>query len=274
MILQDLFQNFNSEPGFWMRVVAIILVAGSVYGYMYQRMRRMRKIEEERTEMNKRIAGMELRALRSQMNPHFIFNSLNSIQHLMMTGEIEKSQKYLTRFAKLMRSILNISRRSFVELADELQMLNLYLELESLRFGNQFRYIINVDGRLDTESCRIPSMLIQPFLENAIWHGLMHKDGGRLLELLISPEDNRPGRLLCVIQDNGIGRKSAMEHKSNTRQDGPSMGMEVTRERLEVMSAIDQKPYDLQISDLSDSKGMPSGTRVELRIPYNVSGRK
>src|SRR6476619_5515336 len=151
---------------------------------------------------------MEMQALRAQMNPHFIFNSLNSINRFILQNNKAEATEYLTKFSKLIRMILNCSANATVSLAEDLEALQLYLELECLRFDNEFIYKITCDPELDTDFIRVPPMLLQPFVENAIWHGLMNKEGEGHLWININQEDSA---LICTITDDGIGRKKAAE---------------------------------------------------------------
>lgn len=220
-----------------------------------------------RTELERKNIEIEQRLLRTQMNPHFIFNSLNSINSFITSNNPATAQSFLTKFAKLMRYILDNSRKSVVPVEDEMNTLQLNLELEQLRFGNRFDFNIEVDELIDIENTYITPMLIQPFVENAIIHGVANKEGQGLIEVKLKIEGNA---MHCVIQDNGIGREKAMELKN---QSGiarhKSLGMQVTRERLELLK---EKSVDvsLDFSDLRDPSGNASGTRIDLRIPYET----
>jgi LytS/YehU family sensor histidine kinase len=166
----------------------------------------IKKKQRLKSEYEKKLANVEMSALLAQMNPHFLFNSLNSIDSYIIRNESKKASEYLNNFARLMRLILQNSRSNYINLKDELEALELYMQMESLRFKNKFCYSIAIDENVESSSIVIPPMLIQPYVENAIWHGLMHKTNGTegLVKINISKNADD---LLCVIEDNGIGRK-------------------------------------------------------------------
>lgn len=215
-------------------------------------------------EYDKRVAEVRLTALRAQMNPHFIFNCLNAIDNYILKNDIEVASKYLNKFARLIRSILSVSDRNFVSLQMELDLLNNYIELENLRFEEKFLFVINVGHDIDSEEIEIPSMLIQPFVENAIVHGLAHKKGIKKLSITISLKNTD---LLCAIEDNGIGRPEAQKIKNAKTQTHESKGMKVTEGRLELLQQQIKEKGLVNVFDLSDSNGVASGTRVEILIP-------
>ena len=220
-----------------------------------------------KSRYEKKLANVEMTALLAQMNPHFLFNSLNSIDSYIIRNESKKASEYLNNFARLMRLILQNSRSNYISLKDELETLELYLQMEGLRFKDKFEYEIHVDEDIDTTSTMIPPMLIQPYVENAIWHGLMHKNNGAIgkVEILINKKENR---LLCVVQDNGIGRQKAQEikaQKSTNRK--RSMGMQITQDRIEMINKLYDTNTSMKITDLQDNEGNAEGTRVELVIP-------
>jgi LytS/YehU family sensor histidine kinase len=207
-------------------------------------------------------------ALLAQMNPHFLFNSLNSIDSYIIRNESGKASEYLNNFARLMRLILQNSRSNYISLKDELEALDLYLQMESLRFRDKFQYRIHVDETLDAASVVIPPMLIQPYVENAIWHGLMHKkDGGcGVVEIHISQD--RENNLVCIVRDNGIGRVRAEAIKAqNPGNRKKSMGMQITRDRIEMINKLYNSSTEVKITDLVDAEGQPAGTEVRLVIP-------
>jgi sensor histidine kinase YesM len=219
--------------------------------------------EKEKMEMNRKIITSELKALRAQMDPHFTFNSMNAIQHFIIKNDKESAQHYLVRFAQLIRRILDNSKSSYISVVDELDTLKLYLELESLRFGNSFTYEIIVDETISKANDCIPSMLIQPYLENAIWHGLMPKQGSGKIELKLSKTENI---ITCSIEDNGIGREKAMKY-SKSKHGHKSMGMQITRERLEILNFVHHAKLNVKITDLKNEKEEAAGTKVEIHIP-------
>jgi len=225
-----------------------------------------RRAEMEILKNRQQAAESRLQSLRLQMNPHFLFNALNSIQQMILANEELVATKYLSRFSKLLRSVLIHSDKETVTLKEELDILKLYIELESVRFKEAFRYSIDVDDDLDPEEVRIPTLLVQPFVENAIWHGLMHKEGDRHLRIAFSEEDDV---IRCVIEDNGIGRAKAGELKqiSGSDKKHTSKGIAVARERLLTLQKNGHPAGHIEFTDLTDDQGQPAGTRVDIRFP-------
>jgi tetratricopeptide (TPR) repeat protein len=224
------------------------------------------KIKEEISvkSFEKKIAESEMQALRAQMNPHFLFNSLNSINNFIIKNDQEQASEYLSKFSMLIRRVLSNSNSSRVTLANELEALELYIELESLRFNKKFEYTIDIGSEVEVDYIEIPPLLIQPYVENSIWHGLMHKQEG-LGELTISINQSDDA-LVCVVEDNGIGREAALEIKSKTAVKRKSFGMNITKERLKYINLKFKASTDIIIEDLKDCNGVATGTRVEIKI--------
>lgn len=223
---------------------------------------------KERNRM--RLEQLELKALRSQMNPHFIFNMLNAVQKYILENDKEASYRYLTRFSKLIRSFLENSRQTTISLKDELDLLRSYMEMEALRFRNKFTYEIEIDPSLDTAAVFIPSMLIQPYVENAIWHGIQHKETSGFVKL--SVQNNGNNMLLCRVQDNGIGRRKAGEIASASGSRHQPVGMTITQQRLELINQRLKQAVSVNFIDLDEeSPGSgATGTIVELIIAYST----
>ena len=261
--------SFRITPPYWLTwwfwlLVSIIVVFTTILIIRY-RLRVVRRKEREKLEQETIIATSKLKALKSQMNPHFIFNSLNSIQHFILNSNDGSAYKYLSKFAKLIRKILNNSEKSQVKIAEELETIELYLELEVLRFEGKFEYKIEVEKSVDAEYHAIPSMLIQPFVENAILHGIMPKKEGKGLLIINIKEEN--DSLICTISDNGIGRKKSRAIQALSIKDHKSMGMKITEERLAVLNKIHQSNMSIKITDLYDEEEKSMGTKVEIFIP-------
>ena len=217
-------------------------------------------------ENEKKQAELEMQALRAQMNPHFIFNCLSSINRFILKNESKAASNYLTRFSRLIRMVLINSQRSLISLDDELQMLELYLEMERLRFKNSFDYSITFLNTIDTDNIFIPPLLLQPFCENAIWHGLMHREGHGKLDIELSRANNI---INCIITDNGIGREKAEEMKSKTAEREKSMGLKITTERLALLNREKALHTFYEIEDLKDENANAVGTKVTLKIRLN-----
>jgi hypothetical protein len=222
------------------------------------------KQEQELASYQSRMAELEMQALRAQMNPHFIFNSLNSINRFILKNESEAASDYLTKFSKLIRLILQNSQSHSVSLEQELQALRLYIDMEMLRFEGQFDYQISLDPDLEIEELEVPPLVIQPYVENAIWHGLMHRQDKGYLEIALGRKN---GTLFCQITDDGVGRKRAAALKSKSASKNKSLGMQITAHRLELINALNDKATTVEVIDLVDSSGEACGTRVVLKIP-------
>jgi hypothetical protein len=251
-------------------LIACLLITSLVGFFIYKNLalkRRNEKLENLRgnAELQQHVTDLEMQALRAQMNPHFIFNCLSSINRFIFKNETEAASNYLTKFSRLIRMVLNNSKKPFINIDDEIEMLRLYLDLEKLRFKDAFEYNITFVNFFDTGNVFVPPLLLQPFAENAIWHGLMHKEGKGFLEIELGID----GKLLsCSITDNGIGRKRSAELKSKSAQKQKSMGLQITAERLALLNRNNDSRTFFRIEDVVDTHGMPAGTRVNLKINY------
>ena len=224
----------------------------------------LRHQRAELADINQQLVEVQLAALRSQMNPHFIFNALNSIKKFVIANEPINAEKYLGKFSKLIRSILDNSQSGMVTIEKELQLLRLYLDLEQLRFGSKLTYSIEVDEAIDTFDIRIPSMIVQPFVENAMLHGIMHReDHGRLAVRFVMCKD----WLEITIEDNGVGRAKSMEYKSDNGEGHRSIGIEVTTKRLQALKKNAETPAGVRFVDLVAQDGSAAGTQVIISAP-------
>lgn len=224
------------------------------------------KQKQVRMELEKKSIEFEQRLLRTQMNPHFIFNSLNSINSFITDNNSDSAQIFLSKFARLMRYILENSRKTMVPIEDEIATLELNLELEQLRFDNRFDFKIGIDKSVDQENTYIPPMLLQPFVENAILHGVAGLETRGLISIKMIPKNKV---MLCSVEDNGVGRQKAMENKSmKSKSKHRSLGMQVTQERLDILKEKTGEDIFMRFIDLMDEANNPSGTRVELQIPF------
>lgn len=219
---------------------------------------------EEKIILQEKVSLKEISALRAQMNPHFIFNSLNSIQHLILNNDRISALKYLSKFGKLTRNLLESSIETKLTLADEIKLLNSYLELESLRFDKMFNYKINVAENLNTNNIEIPILLIQPFVENAIIHGLVNKEyGEKTLMICFKKQENH---ITCKIEDNGVGRIASKRINSPMKKQKKSRGMEITEKRLDLLTHTQTGKNTIDIIDKYDLNGIPTGTEVIITI--------
>ena len=251
----------------WFMLLALAVIVLVMYGLYSYRQRKQREKELQKMLM----AESKFMNLRLQMNPHFLFNSLNSIQHLIVTRQHGKAYQYLTVFSHLLRSILQYAEKDFITLDTELHMLKMYLDLEAMRFKDSFHYEIIVDESIDQEEVMVPSLLLQPFVENAIWHGLLNKEGDKRLTITFRGGDTC---LTCTVSDNGIGREKAAEFKK--QQVDPfheSKGIRIVKERLVLLEQRTGKQSDIKVMDLyHDTDPVQSaGTMVEIIIPFYYS---
>jgi ligand-binding sensor domain-containing protein len=251
----------------WWFIAAAILLAGGIIAFFYRR--RLKNIErkadeeKQKLELEKNMLELEQKALRLQMNPHFIFNALNSIQSQIGEGNEQTARYYLAKFAKLMRKILDNSRVPLITLEEEIETLDNYLLIEKFAGGDKFDYEIKVNPSIEQDYIKIPPMLLQPFAENAIKHGFKNIDKKGLLRISFEEKD---GYVECSLTDNGIGREKAGELKQKSESFHKSTALMVTQERLDLIRKIENLQL-IEISDLLSENGQPSGTKVVIRIP-------
>jgi hypothetical protein len=250
---------------FTLIIMGTIGLTGFVF-FFYQRIK-IREVKKQNL-LKQELIRTRQRSLAQQMNPHFIYNALNSIQYYIYIDEKEKSNAFLAKFAQLMRMILNNSQHETILIEEELDTIQLYLELEKMRFKDKFDFEIVVDEHLDKQNTRIPSLLIQPFIENAILHGISNKREGSgkiLLEL-----QNTEGGIKCIIEDNGIGRTKSEELNSMKGKNHISLGTSITEKRLQLINDFYGKRMQIQYIDLKDESNQAKGTRIEVIIPLNA----
>lgn len=253
--------SFSIQKHFWQTwtFIILLLVLGAyvLYRIAVRITKNQKNKEQEQLLLKNKILMLELQALQAMMNPHFVFNVMNSIQHYINTKNTSSANKVLTGFAKLIRKNLDICTKSYISLEEEVEYLNLYLRLEKYRFGEKFNYHINIDENIDPEEILIPSMILQPYLENAIWHGIMPKEEGGAVELNITKENE--DYLSIKIIDNGVGIDNALASKNSEHQ---SKGMDLTKERLNLLNRIEAKPIQLFIK-----QNGKSGTTITILLP-------
>ncbi len=266
--------SFSISPAFWntwwFRILAAAFIVAVAYFVTRYFTRQKYRLQLERSEKERQIATirqkaseLEMQALRAQMNPHFIFNSLNSINRFILKKQSLEASGYLTKFSKLIRMILNSSTQNTLSLEEDLEALKLYLELERLRCDDRFNFIIKCSKEIDAETIQVPPMLMQPFVENAIWHGLMHKESEGNLVVSVDQYD---ALLVCTITDDGVGRKKSaeMKNKSGKHQ---SMGMKITAARIAMLNKMGENGSPVNIKDLMNEDGTAAGTEVTITIP-------
>jgi ligand-binding sensor domain-containing protein len=254
--------KFTIRPPFWQTawfVVSCSLVIIVVCWWLIRK--RLSQIRQE-SEMKQKIVETEMIALRAQMNPHFIFNCLNSIDNLIQNGEKEKATTYLAKFARLLRAILENSKTNIIPCWKDLETLQLYLELEEFRCDKKFTYRLNVDPGILQGDYKVPPLIIQPYVENAILHGLLNKEKGeRHLAVTVKAGNNH---IHYVIEDTGIGRKKAAEYRQLNKPAHQSMGLDITRSRIDLFNQ--KEKGSITITDLYDENNASAGTRVEVNL--------
>lgn len=267
--------HFIINKPFWKRTWFILILIALVFaaGYLvfYLRLKSIHKKEMEKAEIGRQLSELEMKALRAQMNPHFMFNAINSIQYYIVKNDSKTARVYLAKFARLIRNVLENSRKEYVLLENDLAALKLYIDMELLRMPGKFRYEIAHDES-ETYDCLIPPLLLQPYVENAILHGIspLPGDTGMLL-IHIKTAGNK---LICIIDDNGIGRKKASELKQSKASVHQSLGLSVTEERLNLMGNLNRSETSILTEDKSDEQGHPAGTKITLTIPLLRTGSK
>ena len=240
----------------------------SLFGLFYGRERFLKFWADEEQRHTKQVTELELRTLQLQMNPHFVFNALNAVQSFIMTHDNISANNYLSKFAHLIRLFLDSSRSKYISLADEIKLLNLYIEMEMLRFQNKFDFSMNIAADVN-RFIEVPTMLLQPFVENAINHGLRYREtkGSLMIEFR-----NQGKYLVCHIEDNGVGRERAKEIQSKSRKGYKSQGLKIMEERLKIFNLIGDADIKFLIEDKIKDPSHPDtdiGTIIEIRFPRN-----
>jgi hypothetical protein len=241
--------------------ICILLCTLIISSLIFGLNRRNLRLEKKKNQLNIQMIELESKAARALMNPHFIFNSLNALKGFILTGELESAEKYLDKFAKILRNLLENGASDKILIRDEIILLNNYLDIEKLRFDNSFDF--KVETADEISNVYIPFMCIQPFVENAVWHGLMLKKGEKFLNISFSRLDEN--RVRCIVEDNGIGRNNASVKKESLK--GRSLGMELIRQRLELIGKSKNLDCYFIVTDKKDIESNSLGTKIEIIIP-------
>lgn len=290
-------RNELDKRTFILALLAIVLALAAVFGFVLFRQYRLkerinaslarknREISEQKQQLEENLAYtrrlqealqhdlnhyMQL-ALGKQMNPHFIFNSLNSIQSFILQNDKLSASLYLSRFSELMRKVLQNSQHEFITIEEELGTLQLYVELEQKRFGNRFDFSVKVEEDINPRYFLVPPLMLQPYIENAIWHGLMHKEGAGSLELVLKKEKET---IIFSVTDNGVGREEAARRKQVKDSSRESLGTKITARRLELISFLNNTNIKVNYTDLKDERGNGAGTRVTIVVPVMSAFRQ
>jgi hypothetical protein len=253
-------------PAWWQttgfKIACIVAACSIAFALIKWRIKTVRNQEQERSRIEKELLELEAKALRAQMNPHFIFNCMNSIKSLIQQDEKDKATTYLITFSKLIRTIFQNSDKREITLYDEIETCRLYTQLESMRFNNKFSYEFVIDEALDLKSVMVPALIIQPFIENAIWHGIMPKEDASTLTVKIIKTDNS---ISCIIDDDGVGRAVSMQNKFNGSNPAhQSKGVSLTQTRLELSNVLNQRHAAVEIIDKANVDNESTGTKVVL----------
>ena len=253
----------------WFKISVILLLSFIAFVVVKERNKIVNHKREQKriiNELETQMLQLKQKTLQLQMNPHVIFNTLNSIQQYILNNDAANAVSYLSSFSKLMRRILNNSNERYITLSDEIEAVSLYLQLESMRLGNRFNYKIEVDSEIDAKNIEIAPLIVQPFVENAIIHGLVPKKDNCFLSIRFSKLSD--DKLLCVIEDNGVGRKHSEMMKQERGSSHKSYGMSITKRRLETLTKISNDEFSVEIVDLYDDNGNAAGTRVNIIISF------
>jgi ligand-binding sensor domain-containing protein len=258
--------NFSKAKTFWeltlVRIAILLLLTAMIWFIIKTRLSAIEAKANESILRERKINEVEQMALRSQMNPHFIFNSINSIQQYVFAGDVTEANKFITDFSSLVRQTLYISGKKFITLAEEIAYIKAYLNLEKIKYENVFDFTIIIENKVD-DNIPVPPLLLQPFIENSIRHGILNlenRQGNILIDFFIE-ETNR---LICIVEDNGIGRKSAMKLKSHIF-DHQSKGMELVDKRIDGLNSIYNIDISVIIKDIEEND--VTGTRVKIKLP-------
>jgi ligand-binding sensor domain-containing protein/putative methionine-R-sulfoxide reductase with GAF domain len=267
--LLGIIDSEHHEPAYFKeRDIQILTTVATLIGNKLTQLKSDQSLEATHKEIaiiNKELAEAQLSALQAQMNPHFVFNALNSIKRMILDGDNEKASRYLSKFALMIRMTLNHTKEIFVTLEENIEYLRAYLEMECLRFDDSFNYNIFTGENIETGDTVIPSLMIQPLVENAIWHGLMHVEGEKKIQIGFKQDDSQ---ITCTIEDNGIGIRHSESLKASTRPLHKSVGLENLHKRIQIMNEKYDTGCSLEIADLKDGDINARGTLVVLR--FNV----
>ncbi|RYF96397.1 MAG: GAF domain-containing protein, partial [Chitinophagaceae bacterium] len=265
--LLGVIDSEHSEANYFNdRDVKIMTTIATLLGNKLKQLESEHSLEAKQIELagiNGQLAEARLSALQAQMNPHFVFNALNSIKRMILEGENDTASRYLSKFALMIRMTLEHSKETFVTLHDNVQYLKAYLEMERLRFDQNFTYLIDVDESVEDAEISLPPMMIQPLVENAIWHGLMYSDAEKKLKIGFVVVSNR---LRCVVEDNGIGIRQSEELRKKSRPFHRSVGLENLRKRISIMNEKYKTDCTLTITDLKEMNEEDGGTAAVLEM--------
>lgn len=271
-ILYKNLPPISFRPSFWGEVFwsyQQTLSVGTVWTAIYfvvHYISNLKKTEYEKAALRVKLAESETLTLRAQMNPQFIFNSMNSIKSLIIKNENDKASNYLTTFSKLIRTLFQNADKKEISLFEEIETGKLYTKLEQMRFGNKIDFVFNIDETIDLKDIKVPAMLLQPYIENAIWYGLVPKESGGKVIVSINEKD---GGVECFIDDNGIGRELSKQYKAQYEATHQSKGISLTQTRLDLDNLLNEREDSITIIDKKDESGESGGTKVIIALKEN-----
>ena len=250
----------------WFKILILALLLLLTYLFYKVKVGSLKRELALESKFQNELAQVKLEALRSQMNPHFLFNCLNSIDNFILNNNPAQASEYLSKFSKLIRNTLEFSKRNLISLKEEIEMAEVYIKMEQMRFENKFDYHIHIEEDININELKIPPLILQPYIENSIWHGLLHKDEKGQLDVRIGSA----GKFIQLeIEDDGIGRHKSAEIKSKSASKRKSYGMKITKERIDIINELDGFEGHVKTVDKMDESGNPIGTKVILKLLYN-----
>ena len=247
--------------GFALLVLTLIT---SVYNFHIQKLKKRNELQLEKINLEKNLNQSKLKAIKSQMNPHFFYNALNTIQSFILSNDKKQAVTYLSKFSNLTRTILEMTEKETISIADEAKTLGLYLDIEQARFEEDFTYKIIIDPEIDAENIKIPTMLLQPYVENAVKHGLLHKQGSKVVAIHFQKKKEI---IEISIDDNGIGRQKSAELNALKNKNHLSFATEATEKRIDLLNQYNQNNISIQYLDKTNLSNQPTGTTVVFEIP-------
>lgn len=263
--------QFEIQKPFWLNTffliaigIVFLIICFSFYKWQIRKIEHKNELQLEKINLEKNVNQSKLKAIKSQMNPHFFYNALNTIQSFILSNDKKQALNYLSKFSVLTRTILEMTEKESISIAEEIKTLSLYLDIEKARFEEDFSYEIRLEKDVDTENCKIPTMLLQPYVENAVKHGLLHKNGQKTVVIHFKKE---AFLLKITIDDNGIGRIKSNELNAIKNKNHQSFATEATQNRVELLNKYNQKNISIHYIDKTNSKKQPIGTTVVFEIP-------
>ena len=263
--------KFNIGKPLWLSnlfifstILVVLFLFYTYYQYQIQKIKKQNQLLLEKNQLEKNLNLSTLKAIKSQMNPHFFYNALNTIQSFILSNDKKQALHYLSKFSSLTRNILEMSDKEFVTIAEEIETMTLYLDIEKARFEKDFEYKISTENISDENQLKIPSMMLQPYLENAVKHGLLHKKGTKELTILFHKNEDD---LIINIEDNGIGRKKSSELNAIKNKKHQSFATNAMQNKIDLLNKNKTHKISIEIIDKMNLNEVSMGTLVSIKIP-------